>query len=195
VVHIAIRTTEEILVARYWIDLKKNGHGVRAETYTRDKGIGSRLDVELAQFDVGTESVWFPVAGTLKTYVRRVHSDIEKTHEPVSIHKISILQDTLEFNKHPDPRVFTITHSPGTDISDRLKKVQYEFGQQKISNRPTKAEAEGMLREQLKRADEQKRQLVALPPEESSWVALMPWALGALLAVALLILRVTRHGR
>ena len=38
----------------------------------------------------------------------------------------------MEFNKRPGPEVFTIKYKPGTPISDNLRKLQYEFGQQKI---------------------------------------------------------------
>jgi hypothetical protein len=87
---------------------------------------------------------------------------------------------TMEFNKHPGREVFTIKYKPGTPVSDNLRKLQYEFGQQKIGTKPTKAEAEAMLKEQLAKAEQQKSELVAAAPSRSfDWWTWLTWAFAA----------------
>ena len=64
--------------------------------------------------------------------------------------------------------------------------MEYEFGQQKIGMKPSKAEAEKMLNEELVQAEEQKSELVvASTSEGSAWYARLPWGFAALVVVSL----------
>ena len=61
------------------------------------------------------------------------------------------MNGTLVFNKHPGPETFNIKYKPGTPITDNLRKLEYEFGQQKVGPGSTTSmpEAENMLNEGL----------------------------------------------
>lgn len=101
----------------------------------------------------------------------------------------------MEFNKKPGPSTFTLKHKPGTPISDQVRKLDYLFGQKQIGDRPTKAEAETMLNEQLAEAEEQRRGLVAVPREGIDW---WPWSvagLGLVLSASLTVLWLQRRPR
>ena len=52
-----------MLLAKYFIDLQRNGHVVRVEHYTAKNALASWLDVSLASFKVGDAVVWMPVSG------------------------------------------------------------------------------------------------------------------------------------
>src|SRR6185437_3451288 len=114
-------------VARYWIDLKRNGHVVRQVIYRSDR-IGSRLDIKLAPFKIGGEEVWMPVSGESLAYTARVGGKSMSFREPTSIGLIYVVDGTMEFNRNPGPETFTINYKPGTPISDHLRQMTTEFG-------------------------------------------------------------------
>ena len=114
---------------------------------------------------------------------RKASQSFPKT--PTVLDTIYVVDGTMEFNQHPGPEAFTIKHKPGTPVSDQLRKLSYEFGQQKIGAKPTKAEAERMLKEQLAKAEEQKSELVvASPSEGTDWTPWLTWGFGAAVAIA-----------
>ena len=142
------------LIYRFWLDLARNGHVVRKENYFPGKVMGGRLDIKLAPFKVGDAEVWMPVSGRSIGYLA-IGSDKRPfvTKEVTSDITMYVVDGTMEFNKRPGPGAFTIKYKPGTPISDNLRKLTYEFGQQKIDPRPTKADAARMLNEQLAKAE------------------------------------------
>ena len=158
---------------RYWIDLHRNGHVVRQEEYLPPLGMASRLDITLGSFKVGGAQVWMPVSGETTGYTALLDKKAVIMDQPQSIEKIYVVGGTMEFNKHPKPEVFTIKYKPGTPVSDALRKLNYEFGQQKVAPRPTRSEVQEMLDEGIARAARQKSELVAASPGEGfDWT---PW--------------------
>jgi hypothetical protein len=154
------------LIARDWIDLQRNGHTVRSEAYMNDT-LAGRTDVRLKLFKIGEEDVWMPVAAESKSYAYIGADKLPAVaEEPTILKSMYILDRTMEFNKHPGPEVFTKKYKPGTPISDHIRKLQYQFGQDKLKPLPTKAEVEAMLNNQLAKAEEQKNELVAAPLSE-----------------------------
>jgi hypothetical protein len=102
----------------------------------------------------------------------------------------------MEFNKRPGPEVFTIKYKPGTPISDNLRKLEYQFGQQQIGLNPTKAEKEKMLNDQLAKAEQQKSALVVASTSEGfAWTSLLPWGFGAAVVISLIAPWIQRRGR
>jgi hypothetical protein len=172
---------------RYWIDLRRGGQTVRYEDYAAGNVLVSRVDITLRSFQVGDQEVWMPVLG-----VAEGHAALDKEgrplfpKEPTSIERIYINAGTLEFNKRPGPETFIISYKSGTPISDRLRKLEYEFGQQKVPPRISKATAEAVLREQLANAEAQRNELEASSPERegSGWTQ---WILASF-ATATLVL-------
>jgi hypothetical protein len=193
VLNIAIRGLPDLVILRYWIDLRRNGHVVRRETY-QDKVMGSRHDIKLAPFKVGGAEVWMPVAGEGVSYGALVDRKPVITKEPTVLDSIRVVDGTMEFNKHPGPETFTIKYKLGTPISDSLRKLNYEFGQQKIGSRPTKAAAEKMLNEQVAKAEEQKAELVVASPSQGfDWSSWSIYLLGAIVLILLIALGIQRR--
>jgi len=162
----------------YWIDLRRNGHVIRAELYWGEKHlVQARRDIKLARFKVANTEVWMPVSGEQVSYQS---SPGDKNKLVVAVlGELHIVNETMEFNKHPGRDAFTMKYKPGTPISDDLRKLQYEFGQQSIRMRPTRAEAEKMLKDQLAQAERQKAELVvATPSQELDWTRWLVWSLG-----------------
>jgi hypothetical protein len=198
VLNIALRRTNvpNSLIGRYWIDLRRNGHVVRAEGYQSGQRMGGRLDIRLAPFRVGGVEVWMPVHGVRTGYVALVDKKVVVTKDPTSVTTLYVVNGTMEFNKGPGPQVFTIKYKPGTPISDKLRKLQYEFGQQSLQPRPTKADVEGMLNDAIAKADAQKAMLVVAPQGGGlDWMSLMAWGFGAMLAVSSIALLIQRWRR
>jgi hypothetical protein len=184
------------LLARYWVDLRRSGHVVRTEGYRRGEVVRSRLNVKLAPFQVGGTEVWMPVSGEKFGYEALVDKKLVITKEPTSIMRIYVVGGTMEFNKRPGAEVFTMKYKPGTPISDELRKLTYEFGQQKIAARPTKADTEKMLDEQLARAEEQRNELVVASTDEGfDWASLMIWVFAGLTVIGSAALLIQRRKR
>lgn len=188
----------DTVVFRYWLDMKRNGHVVQLETYGPGPGGArqSNWQFELSRFTVGGADVWMPVSAVETGYLRLENQKIVFQNTPTRSQKIYVVGGTMQFNKHPGRDVFTIKYKPGTPISDSLRKLQYEFGQQKIGAKPTKAEAENMLKEQLAKAEEQKSALVvASTPEGLPWSTWLPWGFSVLVIASLTLLWIQRRGR
>jgi hypothetical protein len=194
VLSIALKGVPDSLIGRYWIDLRRNGHAVRVEGYQSGSDMVSRLDVELAPFQVGGTEVWMPVSGKGVGYAALEGGKPIVVTEPTSITTIKVLDGTMEFNQHPGPDVFTIKYKPGTPISDHLRKLRTEFGQQKIGPKPTKADMERMLNEQVAQAEAQKAELVAAPISEGfAWSSWLAWGFGTNVVISLVALWVQRQ--
>ncbi len=161
-----------------------------------DKKPIARRDIELAPFKVGDSEVWMPVAAEQAGYSSERRDEPPITSEPTVLEKVYVVKGTMEFNKHPGREVFTIKYKPGTPISDSLRKMTYEFGQQKISPRPTRAETEEMLKDQLAQAEEQKsRPVVATMSEGFPWSTWLAGGFGALVVISSILLWFQRRGR
>jgi hypothetical protein len=145
--------------------------------------MNSRLDIELAPFKVGGIEVWMPVSGKSMGYAALVDKKPIVTKEPTSLQTINVVDGTMEFNKRPSPAVFTLKYKTGRPISDRLRKLTTEFGQQKIGLNPTKAE-------------EQKAELVVVPVSRSfDWSSARIWALAAITLLSMGVLLTQRWRR
>lgn len=177
-VHLKLEKRPNMLLRRYWIDPARSGQVVRIEVYHQGS-MSSRWDISLKSFRVGGTEVWMPVSGELKNYAvgqraaekapvtERAAAALRLTKpgkEPTMLRSIRVIAGTMEFNKKPSPSMFTLKHKLGTPVSDKVRKLNYHFGQKQISNRLSKAEAETMLQEQIAEAEEQRRELVAVPP-------------------------------
>ncbi len=184
------------LYQRYWIDLQRGGHAVRREDYARGNVLVSRVDTRLAPFKVGDKDIWMPVSGRAEG-----HAALDKDHkptfpkEPTMEEIIYVVDGTLRFNQNPGPDTFRASYKLGTPISDSLRKLEYEFGQQRIGSKPTKAEAEKMLEEQVSKAEEQKSELVVASTSEGfPWSTWLAWGLGAVVVVLSVVLWIQRRG-
>ncbi|MGC8643673.1 MAG: hypothetical protein ACP5XB_27760 [Isosphaeraceae bacterium] len=184
------------LIFRYWIDLGRSGHVVRQETYDPSHVMDSRWDIKLAPFDVGGSEVWMPVSGEMVSYAAVEDHKPVTSKEPTVTETVYVVDGTMQFNMHPGREIFTMKYKPGTPVSDNLRKLQYEFGQQKMSPKPTKAEAETMLKDQLAQAEKQKSTLVMAQTSEGiDWYAWLAWGFAALVVISLAALWIQRRAR
>jgi len=161
----------KVLFYQYWVDLERGGHVIQMKNYLGDKGLMGESVVRLGLFEVNGTEIWMPVSGTITGYAQL---DKEKRPtvgtEPTFIESIYVVDGTMEFNRRPPPSTFTPDYHPRTVVSDSLKQLQYEFGQQKFE-RITRSEAEAQLEERLQLIEDQGRELIAAP---SRWSQL-PW--------------------
>jgi hypothetical protein len=196
VLEIPVRGAPSSLLVRYWIDLRRGGHVVRTESYGQGGLVRGRGEIRLAPFRVGKSEVWMPVSGTSVGYVALVDRKPVVTKEPQVTQTIDIERGTIEFNKHPGPEVFSIKYKPGTPVTDSLRKIQYEYGQQTVAGNPTKSEVEAMLREQLVKAEEQKATLVVASTSDGFvWATWAAWGFGSLVVASLVLLWNERRRR
>jgi hypothetical protein len=158
----------------YHVDLGRGGHIIRRTCYSTGGAVSSQTDIKLTAFQVDGKEVWMPVATETLGYGAGTPQDYYLLKTPTTHETIKILDGTMVFNTHPGRETFTIEYKLGTPITDRLRKMTTEYGAQKISLTPTKAEAEAMLNEQLTQAEAQKRELVAAPSEGINWLKWLP---------------------
>jgi hypothetical protein len=194
VLNIAIKGVPDSVFFRYWIDLKRSGHVVRHEGFRPGRILLSRLDIKLAPFKVRDAEVWMPVAGDYLSYADIGDKQSIVVKEPALISAIYVVGGSLEFNKRPGPEVFAVKYKPGTPISDNLRKLTYEFGQQKLAPKPEKAEVEEMLKTQVAMAEQQRTELVvASQSERFDWISLTFWGFGTLAVISSVILLIQRR--
>ena len=92
-----------MLIGKYFFDLERNGHVVRAEHFSPGSTLSGWLVVELAQFKVGDASVWMPVSGESIGLMAKGNGQPILMTQPQSIMKLRVVEGTMEFNKHPAP--------------------------------------------------------------------------------------------
>jgi hypothetical protein len=196
ILDIGLKGLPDFPITRYWIDLGRSGQVVRQDAHGPGGVVIGRLDVELARFEVGGTEVWMPIAGKDVGYGYMDGGKPLFSNEPTVLINMKVVAGTMEFNKHPGREVFTRKYRPGTPVSDQLRKLAYEFGQQKINAHPSKLEAEKMLNEQLAQAEAQKAELVVASPSEAfDWTRWLTWGFGALVLVSSVLLWTQRRGR
>lgn len=191
VLEVGLTGVPDSLIYRYLIDLRRTGQVVRYETYAPGKVRNGYTDIQLASFKIGDTEVWMPVFSKSVGYAAIKDKRPYVTKEPTSLETLYVVSGTMEFNKHPGDDVFTIQYKLGTPISDQLRKVTYEFGQPTTSNKPSKADAEKMLAEEVAKAEAQRKELVVASSyaggDSWSWLA---WGFGALALVSTVTLYV-----
>ncbi len=159
---------------RFWIDLRRGGHTVRYEDYAAGNILVSRVDIKLDSFKVNGKEVWMPVSAVAEGHSELKDGKPYYPKEPTSTEIIYINAGTIVFNTRPGAETFKISYKPGTPISDSLRKLEYEFGRQKVGPTVSKLEAEAMLKEQIAKAEAQKAELsVASSADSTDW---SPWA-------------------
>jgi hypothetical protein len=195
-VALGFKSAPSLLIFRYWIDMRRNGHVVRLEGYVPGNVVASRLEIRLAPFKVGKDEVWMPISGETVGYAAVVEKKPVITREPTSIQKIHFVDGTVKFNQRPGPEVFTIKYKPGTPISANLRKLDYEFSQQEIGEKPTKVDAKKMVAEEVAKAEEQKTEMVVSSSSEKfAWTPWVALGLGTVVLVSSLALWIQRRRR
>jgi hypothetical protein len=115
VVAIGLAGVPGLVTSRLWIDLQRNGHIVKCESYGDGK-IDGRREFTLERFEVGDAEVWMPVSMDAWTYAAVENGRPVATKDPtVHIH-IEVRRDSLRFNTHPDPETFTLGSMPESVI-------------------------------------------------------------------------------
>jgi hypothetical protein len=178
---------------RFWVDLARRGLVVRREVYGSDGKVMKRTKIQLATLEVGDVEEWFPVSGVIEGHASIKDGKVVISKEVTNVERIYIVDGSLEFNKNPDPGVFTVAYRVGAAVSDNLRKLKYEFGQQKPLARATKAQAERMLRAQLAEAEAQKKELVAAPRDGMDWMSWVPWLFGVAVLISLVAWQIQRR--
>lgn len=171
------------LLQKYWFDMARSGQGDRYESYAPDGQLASRFEIKLEPFRVGQAEVWMPVYGEGAGFVATKDGLPIFVKEQTSATIMYVVRGTMVFNQHPSREAFTTKYKPGTPISDSIRQMESEFAQSLVPPKPSKTEAQAMLEEQLKRAEEQKSSLVAVPA--SGGIPWGSWAAGGFLTLTL----------
>jgi hypothetical protein len=196
VLSIALSGVPNSLLCRYWIDLGRNGHVVRQDTYLGQLGLSGRLDIKLAPFQVGKAQVWMPVSGESVGYAALVDRKPAIMKEPQTFEKISVVSGTMAFNKHPGPEVFTLKYTQATPSSENLHGMENEYRRQKSGSSPIRPEFEKKFLERRAKAETQtSTPLVASPAEGLPWSSWLAWGFGTLVVVSSVALLIQRRRR
>ena len=180
---------------RYWIDMTRGVHLLRAERYgSRDQKLASRLDkVNLHRIRQGDVEVWFPVFGVSSGYaIVGEDGRPDYADEPTTVETLGIMIPSIKINQNLPNSTFTLKFKPGTPINDTLRQIRYEFGQQ-IEDPPDRATMQAQLQAQIDAAEAQGEEVVAMSWERSwpGWLTWVPWlvATGAAVAVVTILIR------
>jgi hypothetical protein len=202
IVTVSLKGLKGIPFFTYHVDLGRGGHIIRRTEYIRGEdavdgnAYTARTDIKLSAFQVDGKEVWMPVATEMLGYGAMAPGKPPRFYNmknPTTRISIKILDGTMVFNTHPGRETFTIDYKLGTPVTDQLRRMTTEYGTQKISLNPTKAEAEAMLNEQLSQAEAQKRELVAAPSEGINWLKWLP--LVGVIAVGISLFALWRQRR
>jgi hypothetical protein len=106
-------------------------------------------------------------------YVEKTNADQAAEDRVLLTVKTYVIRGSMAINEGVDGKRLRVSAKMGDPISDHIRKLQGEFGQQKIDPFPTRAEAEAMLKQQLAEAEKQGRILQASSPRRDGpgWLA------------------------
>jgi hypothetical protein len=143
------------IVHRFWIDMNRNAHVLKKESLTRGRLLSTTSDIELNRFGPSAEGVWLPVSGRFRAFSGRVIAAEESYWVMVS---------SVRVNRSIGDPQFTLKYPAGTPVTDHLKGVVHQFGEDTRPLPTNLAEAESRLDDALRKARETRSDLVA-----SSW--------------------------
>ncbi|WP_165226223.1 hypothetical protein [Aquisphaera insulae] len=194
VLDVRLRGVPDSLFSRYWIDLRRNGHVVRAESYSQNAVTG-RSDIKLATFRVGDSQLWMPVSGESQGFAALVDRKVVVTKEWTTRTSVRVVERTMEFNRSASPEVFRIKEKLGNPISANLRTLESQYRQQQARWKTTAVAREKTLDDQLDESQEQKSGSVdASAPMALAWTSLLPYGLGAAVVASLIVLWRQRRG-
>ena len=179
---------EKGIIYRFWIDLDRGGNVLKRET-TQGGGLFDRTSgIELKRFDAGGVEVWLPIRGVHEVFDgERVDKVFRPNGEMNTVESYYLISGSARFNTGPPDARFSVNFKDGTMITDRLRKVQYEFGQDRRPPPTSRAESEERLEEHLAKADAQGDELQAMSRARAGagWTAWVPWVTSLVAVVAL----------
>lgn len=175
------------LKKRYWFDMARGMHPLKAEAYQDDQLIGTLTDVELIQVKGGDgSSVWFPVRA-----VSSLHTwDGEFLKIPALLISNHVLETSLLVNVGIDDREFDLkrrtSNSPPRGINREWLGILEDNKRPKPRTDPQSIKES--LDRTLSEADRQARFLdaSASASEENAWSQSWPVGLGVLAMLSLL---------
>jgi hypothetical protein len=177
------------LVERYWVDFSRNGHVLKKEWWNGGRLLNVVSEIELKSYGGESERVWIPVKGKSTNLYNGV-----KTSEEY----YRVLQGSVRVGGIIPDRQFTVRYPVGTPISDQLKGVFYEFGQDRRPPPETSSEAQARLNENLAKAAEGRAELVAASWSRGGWINWALWGplfaslVAAVFALVLYVVRLKK---
>ena len=94
----------------------------------------------------------------------------------------------------PIPEAFTINIRWALQSRTAFAGWNIEFGQQKVGAKPTRAESEDLLNEQLAQAEDQKSMLVVASVQEGfAWSRWLAWGFGVAVLISMIALWIQRR--
>ena len=181
----ALKGLPDSIMTEYYIDLRRNGHVVRIQWYTKGKVPSGWFDIKLAPLNVGDVDVWMPVSGEAVGLMAVQDGRPILTKEHTSLRKFRVVDGTMEFNKHPGPEVFTTQYKMGPPVSEALRKLEGEWEVQKARLSSDKGDTQETIGEQLTKARGEKAEVVVSSSSEGiDWTAWIAWGFGALVVIS-----------
>jgi len=164
------------LVERFWVDLGRNGHVLKKEEWHRGQLFTTVSEIELKSYEGKSGKVWVPVKGKATNIYNGSVSSEENYR---------VLQGSVRVGIVIPDRQFSVKYPVGTPISDHLRGIFYEFGQDKRPPPATLSDAQARLDENLAKAGEDRAELVAASWSRGGWINWAFWGpLSASLVVA-----------
>ncbi len=190
VLSIALKGIRESLTREYFIDLKRNGHVVRIQHYTKGKTLSLWFNIKLESFSVDGVQVWMPVSGESVGLMAVENERPILTNGPTSIRKFRVVRPTMEFNKYPGPDVFSTSCAARPPASEGLRKLEDEFARQVIRF----SSDEGDMHETIAELRTETADAIVVSPVKStvptSWIV---YGCSALVAIASLAVWMRRR--
>ena len=184
---------------RFWLDMAHGGLPVKRMIKFGEFGEKPRTlyhDFKFQSFPLPDgKFVRLPISGVVDSYGDQVDGKFILRDTPVVRATFEVNLPTIKINRNPSDREFAVTFKPGAAVSDRLRKLEYEFGKDTRPAPTSPIEAEERLQKLLAAA---KAQEVDINKGAQGWAAVssslewLPWVIAALFAVAFGVVLIRR---
>jgi hypothetical protein len=180
---------EKGLVMRFWIDMARGGGVLRHEFLSRGMLLATAEGIELKRFDTPEGVVWLPSRGKVVTSSEGVASSEER---------YGLILNSVVLNRDVPDRRFTVKYPMGTPVTDQVKKLYYEQGQDTRPAPTNTKDAQTRLDEALAEAEKVRDKLDASAWSREpgvDWLFWLPLSLSLAVAGCAGVLALKRLGR
>ena len=180
---------DENIIERFYIDLERGGHTIKFEWCRGSRVLARIVDIRLEQFqDRKGRSVWLPVYGHFEAG--------EDLGRPMNTEIVSVMRGSIRINTGLTDDHFRLRFKDGSLIKDGVREFRSD---QAVAKNPVNLEqAEEQLRQQIREAETQEKELKATSlARGGGWSTMtwLPWTVALLMTVALCILLIRQRMR
>jgi hypothetical protein len=132
IVNVRLKGLKDMLVGRYFVDLRRSGQVVRVQHYISNS-LSGWLDITLAPFKVGDAEVWMPIYGLSVGLMALENGGPILLKETQSIRQTRVVAGSIKFNERLGLDVFTNRYKPSPPQSELYRTLQAAYSAQSVA--------------------------------------------------------------